>query len=47
MAYNKDNYEEQRLTPKQEKFVDRNTRRKDTISIIYRCISKSKKLDKK
>lgn len=22
MAYNKDNYEEQRLTPKQEKFVD-------------------------
>lgn len=26
MAYNKDNYEHNRLTPKQEKFVDRNTR---------------------
>ena len=38
---------EVKLTSKQEKFVDRNIRRKDTISSIYRRISKVKKLAKK
>ncbi len=47
MAYNKDTDNEVRLTPKQEKFVDGILERKDTISSIFRRISKSKKLDKK
>ena len=31
MAYNKDNYENNNLTPKQEQFVERNTMWKNTI----------------
>lgn len=31
MAYNKDNYENQRLTPKQELFVDNILQRKNPI----------------
>lgn len=47
MAYNKDDYEHNRLTPKQEKFVDSILKRKNSISSIYRCVSKCKKLGKK
>ena len=47
MAYNKDNEENQKLTPKQEKFVDGILERKITKTSIFSSISKSKKLARK